>query len=474
MPSFVRLQDVADILIMTFLLYQLYSWFRRTRAMQVLLGLGVVTLIYFVTRFLGLYMTSWILQELGTVLIVLIIVVFQAEIRQALYRFSLLRHLFESREETPQARFQELAETLFILAGKRTGALVVFQRSESLADLMLNGVRLDCEISPQILEAIFVDGTPLHDGAALISSGRIAVASCHLPLSANPDLPQYLGTRHRAALGLSERTDAIVAVVSEERGEVSLAVGGELRRVASSGELAALLDELINPVREVARNSLPKQMFRNLIPKTAILLIVITFWILITSRQGQITTVTVPVRMHGIPNNLALVRSVPEEIDVQIKSLSSLTPLPSKLDIAADLDLSGVHDGQNVIRIKHSDFSLPSGMVINSINPPSIRIVAESKQRKTVPVKVRLRGALTRPLRGLDVLADPAVVEVEGPSEQIARVDAVLTEELDASQLIKGQVYRKSLLPPLKQVSILRDAPVSIRLAVRQKSIKNK
>src|SRR6185369_5809386 len=221
MSSFIRIQDVADILIMTFLLYQLYSWFRRTRAMQVLLGLGVVSLIYFATRFLGLYMTSWILQELGTVLIVLIIVVFQAEIRQALYRFSLLRHLFESQKETQQSQFQELAESLFSMAAKRTGVILVFQRSESLVDLMLNGVRLDCEITPQILETIFTDGTPLHDGAALIRDGRIVVASCHLPLSANPDIPQYMGTRHRAALGLSERTDAIVAVVSEERGKVS-------------------------------------------------------------------------------------------------------------------------------------------------------------------------------------------------------------------------------------------------------------
>src|SRR6185369_9671941 len=97
-------------------------------------------------------------------------------------------------------------------------------RSESLTDLMLNGVRLDCDMSPQILESIFTDGAPLHDGAALIRNGRIALASCHLPLSTNPNLPQFLGTRHRAALGLSERTDAVVAVVSEERGEVSLAV----------------------------------------------------------------------------------------------------------------------------------------------------------------------------------------------------------------------------------------------------------
>ena len=164
--------------------------------MQVLLGLGVVTIIYFVTRFLGLYMTSWILQELGTVLIVLIIVVFQAEIRQALYRFSLMRHFFGSRQGPQQlSRFHEIVDTLFYLAEKRTGAIVVFQRSESLTDLMLNGVTLDCEITPQMLEAIFYDGAPLHDGAALIRDGRIALASCHLPMAScapNRFAPQIL------------------------------------------------------------------------------------------------------------------------------------------------------------------------------------------------------------------------------------------------------------------------------------------
>ena len=136
-------------------------------------------------------MTSWILQELGTVLIILIIVVFQAEIRQALYRFSLLRNFFDPQKKEQHSHFQQIAETLFRFAEKRTGALLVFKRSESLADLMLNGVRLDCEITPQILEAIFADGTPLHDGAALVKEGRIALASCHLPLSSNPDIPQH-------------------------------------------------------------------------------------------------------------------------------------------------------------------------------------------------------------------------------------------------------------------------------------------
>jgi uncharacterized protein (TIGR00159 family) len=468
-PSFVRIQDIADILIMTLLLYQLYSWFRRTRAMQVLLGLGVVTIIYFVTRFLGLYMTSWILQELGTVLIVLIIVVFQAEIRQALYRFSLMRHFFGSRQGPQQlGRFQEIVDTLFSLAEKRTGAIVVFQRSESLTDMMLNGVTLDCEITPQMLEAIFYDGAPLHDGAVLIRDGRIALASCHLPLSLNSDLPQYYGTRHRAALGLSERTDAVVAVVSEERGEVSLAEGGELRRLSSAGELVSILLNLISPEKERPHVTLKQWFFSDLLAKTAVLLIVMVFWALITSRQGAIATVSAPVRLHGMPQDLVLMRSSPEEVEVQVKSFSSLTPTPAKLDIAADVDLSEVREGQATVRIRNSDFRLPSGMVVGSVSPSSISIVTDKKVRKTVPVRVVVRGRMPRGLGGYQLVASPASLEVEGPAGQISRLESVATEEVDAGKLLKGEEYRKNLLPLPKYVTILRDKPLTLKLVSRR------
>jgi diadenylate cyclase len=469
LPSFIRIQDLADILIMTFLLYQLYSWFRKTRAMQVLLGLGVVMLIYFATRFLDLYMTSWILQELGTVLIILIIVVFQAEIRQALYRFSLLRTIFDPQEKQQHSHFQQIAETLFRLAEQRTGALLVFKRSESLVDLMLNGVRLDCEITPQILEAIFADGTPLHDGAALINEGRIALASCHLPLSLNPDIPQHYGTRHRAALGLSERTDAIVVVVSEERGEVLLAEGGEFLKPGSPAELVAALEQRVSQVREKTRLTLRQRLFSNLLPKSALLLIVTAFWALITFRQGQITTVTAPVRLQGVSDELALVRSTPEEVEVQLKSFSSLTPTPAKLDISANVDLSGVREGQATVRIKNSDFSLPSGMVVTSVNPSTIKVVTEKKLRRTVPVRVVLKGTLATGLTGYEAISSPATVEVEGPVSQVSRVESVATEEIDAGRLARGKEYQKNLLLPSKKVTLLYDKPVLIRVVPRGK-----
>ncbi|MEI6207237.1 MAG: diadenylate cyclase CdaA [Desulfuromonadales bacterium] len=469
MITAIRIQDIADILIMTFLLYQIYTWFRLTRAFQVLLGLGVVTLIYFATRFLGLYMTSWVLQELGTVLIILIIVVFQAEIRQALYRFSRLRHLIDNRQDTRHSQFQDISETLFEMASQRTGALVVFQRNESLDELMSNGVLLDCEISPQMLESIFYNGAPFHDGAALIRDGRVVQASCHLPLSVSPDAPRYFGTRHRAALGLSERSDAVVVVVSEERGEISLIHAGEVRIMSSPAALIAALEELLQTPKETGGTAVKQSLFSNLLPKAAILLGVSVFWVLVTTRQGQITTVTVPVRLHGVPEGLILLHTVPDEVTVQLKSLSSLTPAPSKLELTAEIDASGVKEGQTTVRVRNADVKLPSGITMTTVTPSSIRISAERKLRKSVPVKVVLHGALPSGLASWRVISEPAVVDIEGPASQVAHIDHVETDYMDAGQLTAGMGYKSNLRPTQKQVLLLRDAPVTILLKAPDK-----
>lgn len=462
----IRIQDIADILIMTFLLYQLYSWFRGTRAIQVLLGLGVVTLIYFTTRFLDLYMTSWVLQELGTVLIVLIIVVFQTEIRQALYRFSLLRHILDSRHETKQGEFQEIAETIFRMAENKTGALIVFQGGDSLNDLMTNGVTINGDISPQMLESIFYDGAPFHDGAALINNGKIEKAACHLPLSVNPDVPQYLGTRHRAALGLSERTDAIIIAVSEERGEVSLINASEIRRMNTPAELIMALNELLSNDVEIPRVTLTQRLFSNLFPKLILLFSVCTFWILITNRQGQITTIAAPVRLSAVPDNMFLLKTTPENVTVQIKAMSSLAPQPSKIDLTAEIDASKISEGNNSLRVTQSDVNLPTGMLITSISPSNVKVIAEKKLHKTVPVKVRLKGRLKA---GLTAVSEPLTVEIEGPASQVEQITYLGTEEIDSAKLKKGTEYKKNLHIPEKQVSLLVDAPVTIKLVAKKR-----
>ncbi|MBJ6725895.1 diadenylate cyclase CdaA [Geomesophilobacter sediminis] len=383
LPHF-RPQDIADILIMTVLVYQLYIWFKNTRALQVMMGLLLLGLVYIVTKNLGLFMTSWILQELGTVLLVLLIVVFQTEIRQALYRLSLLRNFFDREDGGVRVDLLEFSSTIFSLASTRTGALVAFQREEVLDEYVLHGVPVDAVVSGELLKSIFHVNSPLHDGAVLIRDGRVSLASGHLPLSVNPDVPQQFGTRHRAGLGLTERSDAAVVIVSEERGEVSLSVGGELERVGSPAELHEKLNALLAPLeREANRPSLTSRLLSNFWPKLVVFVLVVACWLLVTLRQGEILTVTAPIRFHNLPDSLLLTRSSPDEIDLQLKTYSNLVSSPKDLDVLVDLDLSKIHEGANSVAIRKEDVRLPPGVVVAGMDHWTVRVVAERKARKT-------------------------------------------------------------------------------------------
>ncbi|HBA88445.1 MAG TPA: TIGR00159 family protein [Geobacter sp.] len=379
----IRPQDIADILIMTFLVYQLYSWFKNSKALQVVMGLLFLGAIYFITKTLGLFMTSWILQQLGTVLLVLLIVVFQAEIRQALYRLSLLRNLFDREESAVRLDLLDLSATVFSLASLRVGALVVFQREERLDDLILHGVPLDSMLSGPLLSSIFMPSSPLHDGAVLVKDGRVALASCHLPLSVSADVPQHLGTRHRAGLGLSERSDAVIVVVSEERGEVSLSLDGELQVMRTQAQLHERLTSLLQPLsREAQRVSVRSRLFANLWPKVAIFAVVVVSWLLITFRQGELLNVTAPVTFHNLPETLTLVRSNPDEIDLQLKSFSNLVASPKRLDIVVDLDLSKAKEGSNNIQISKDLIKLPPGVSVVNMERSMVRVTVERKANR--------------------------------------------------------------------------------------------
>lgn len=378
----IGLKDIVDILIMSFLVYQLYSWFRRSRAIQVLAGLGIVIAFFFVTRLTGLQMTNWVLQQLETVLIVLIVVVFQNEIRQALYRFSLLRELLGGNSQQQCTSPATISEAVFELAAERTGAIIVFQRQDQLDEHLLHGVTLDAKISAPLLRNLFHNGSPLHDGAILIHNERILMASCLLPLSDSALLPQQYGTRHRAALGLAERSDAVIVVVSEERGEVSMAVGDELQPMYSAEMLQRRLTELLIPQTTQPHIPLSKRLFSDLPSKGAVLLGVTAIWLALAARPGEVAIIPATLTFHGLPDGMALVRAYPEEATVRIRSKSGLAPSPRQLDLTADLDLSAVQEGQNSLRLTAAQIHAPSGVTVVGVEPSTIKVTVKTSPRK--------------------------------------------------------------------------------------------
>ncbi|WP_297218669.1 diadenylate cyclase CdaA [uncultured Desulfovibrio sp.] len=235
-------RDALDIALVGVLLYQVIQLLRGSRALAVLTGLGLLTALYFMSRSMGLYTLSWLLQHIFSSLFILIVVIFQSDIRQALGEVG-SRHFFRKRN-LHEGMVEEVVSACVEMARLRVGALIVFERSMRLGDMVKReSVPLDARLSRQLLMNIFYPKAPLHDGAVVISRGRILAAACILPLAEARG--QSFGTRHRAALGATAESDAVVVVVSEERGEISVAIKGELVRNLDATRLRQVLHDVL-------------------------------------------------------------------------------------------------------------------------------------------------------------------------------------------------------------------------------------
>jgi diadenylate cyclase len=247
-----RVRDAIDIVVVAVVLYRVFVMFKETRAVQMLLGLAGLMIASYVARRFELFSTSWLLDNLWSFWVLALIVLFQPELRRTLAqagRSRLLQRVFGENAAAQHQIVEEAGRAVEALAVKRIGALVALERTGGLGAYAELGVPMDAAVSAELLGSIFQPGSPLHDGAAIIQGGRISAAGCFLPLSRNLQLARTLGTRHRAALGLSEETDAVVIIVSEETGRVSLAVEGRIEGALDGTQLRARLAELLEVPR---------------------------------------------------------------------------------------------------------------------------------------------------------------------------------------------------------------------------------
>ncbi len=237
-----RWQDVLDVLIVAYVIYRIALLIRATRTAQMVVGLGIVAGAFVGSQMLGLFTLNWLLNNFFGSLIVILVVIFQADIRRALTGLG-ARSFFTSRTNVASIA-QELTDAAAWLSARRIGALIVLEQEVGLQDFVDTGRVIDGRVSPELLETIFMRGSPLHDGAAIIKGDRVVAAACLLPLSSNPNVSLALGTRHRAAIGLTEDNDAVVLVVSEEDGAVSVAHHGALRRGLDANAVLETLQAL--------------------------------------------------------------------------------------------------------------------------------------------------------------------------------------------------------------------------------------
>jgi len=235
--------DILDITLMSLILYRLLLIVKGTKAAQMMIGLAILLLASLASRYLELFTIDWLVQSFWAQIVIAMIVLFQPEIRRALAHIGEAQFLnFASAEELKS--LEEIVRAAVSLANRKIGALIVIERETSLKDFVEIGTNLDARVSKELLLSIFHPTSPIHDGAVIINGNRVAAAGCFLPITLSSDLNKSLGTRHRAGIGLTEETDAVAIIVSEETGIISVGLGGKIEEKIDMGTLRDMLTDI--------------------------------------------------------------------------------------------------------------------------------------------------------------------------------------------------------------------------------------
>lgn len=382
-----QVRDVVDIVLVTTLLYTAIVWIRRKQAALVAGGILVLGVLYVSALLLDLRLTTWILKGFFAALLIVVVVIFQEELRQLFERLAVWS--FRRREATPHSGPSDvLIRCLADLARDRIGALVVLPGRQPLGRHLEGGIELDGRLSIPLLKSIFDPHSPGHDGAALIEGDRIKRFAVHLPLSKNSEQLSGVGTRHSAALGLAELTDAMCLVASEERGTISVAHDGRLQRAVSPQEAGSAIDAFVRPPRPQAKGSRSglRLVSANWIEKAISLVLVVGLWYALVPGARTVENLySVPVTLENLPVDLELESIEPRKVDVTLKGPVRAFYLfdPKRLAVTVDVTLAQL--GRRTFPIDEENVDRPQPLTIERMEPSIVKIVVRKKSGAKLP-----------------------------------------------------------------------------------------
>ncbi|MGA2131975.1 MAG: diadenylate cyclase [Bryobacteraceae bacterium] len=371
----VRWQNAVDFVVLATALYVLLRWAQQARALRVALvvmGLHAGALL---ARHFDLPITSWVLDGAAILAIILLVLVFQAELRRFFMRLDSALNWRPQTASRLVETCQAVARAAFRLAGGSVGALIVIVRRNAVAELVSGGVVLEADVSSEILEAIFQKTSPVHDGAVIVRGDRMVRAAAVLPLTERERVPSYFGTRHRAAMGLSERCDAVVVVVSEERGEVTLMESRRTQTVDEEAKLAQMLEKLCaRPPRDTS-GQIRAMLFSNAWVKLAALGLAAAIWSTSFLATGTtVRTVAVPVEFVSVPSGMDLAQPSADRLEVQVRGSAWMMDSVGLTRLVARFSLRDAKSGVLTLPVGSADLDLPPGIVMEHVSPERIAV----------------------------------------------------------------------------------------------------
>ncbi|RLB89782.1 MAG: DisA protein, partial [Deltaproteobacteria bacterium] len=430
-----RWQDGLDILLNAYILFRLYVLFRGTNVIRALLTICVLWTVSQAAVSLGLIITNWAMQGIITVAALIVIIVFRNEISSVLQTKSLKSFFWGIPRYQFNTPLNIIIESVFELARKRIGALIVLPLKQGLDSVVQGGIPIRSKLSQEMLVSVFWPGSPLHDGAAIIQGEQITNAGMILPLSKSKNLPSFFGTRHRAASGLAELTDALVIVVSEERGEITLFKENQIHVIHNRLALGKLL-------QEDAGDSTSKGLRRQTIELAAAGLVCLVcftgIWLSFSKGMETLATQEVPVEFINPDQKMEIISSSSSSVKLLISGARPLIKAirPEQINIKLNLSQSVV--GSNKLTITRKNILLPPGIRLKSIEPSELDITLDTLVEKELPIQPQWSGKLPTGLVMKNATATPATVRIIGGGLALRDIATIFTEQISLDTLTES------------------------------------
>jgi diadenylate cyclase len=432
--DFIRWQDVVDILLNSYILFRLYVLFRETYVFRVLTGIAFLWIFQRVAVFFGLILTSWVMQGILALVALIIIIVFRNEIRSVLQAKNLRAILWGFPQKSVPTTIQIIVESVKTLSKRHIGALIVLPAKENLDDVVQGGIPLRGLISKEIINSIFWGDNPVHDGAIIIEQDRIAKVGVILPLSYKSDLPSRYGTRHRAALGLSETTDALVIVVSEETGKVVVAKDSKITDIISNAMFTRILQEHMG-VHEEENIHQQKERFKMSLAAIISVVFITGIWFSFSKGLDTLITLEIPVEYTNRNPSFEIVDASVNAVRLHLGGSGALIKSVQPEQIQVKLDLSKAVLGKNIFSITQDNIALPPGIFLRKVIPSVIEVTLDETIKKVIPLQIDWVGELPEGLILSKVKIDPDKIEIIGGKRILNGISTLYTEKVSLDNL---------------------------------------
>jgi len=443
-----RWQDIIEISLLSYILFRFYVLFRGTNAFRVLIGLTILWFFQQVAVSIGLTVTTGWSRQLLSWGPLIIIVIFRNEIRTVLQASHLKAILWDISSKTVFSTIEIIVQSVNEMAVRKCGALIVFPGKDDVEEVIQKGISWKGEISKEMILSIFWPDNPVHDGAAIVQGDQIVQVSTILPLSRRDDIPSYYGTRHRAALGLAEVSDALILAVSEERGDVVVARDGRLTVVRQKRKLEQILRQHKGVASKKGRELIKEKL---MIAAAALFSVIFItgVWFSVSRGGDTLLTFESPVVYLNRDPSMEIVQTSVNSVSLELEGSGALIKSIKPDQVQVKFDLSKSKAGPNSFTITRESISLPPGIVLKGVTPTVVDVELDVLIKKEMPVQIDWVGRMPDHFILTETTVEPETVAVIGGKRILENISTLYTEKVPLNNLeVKGTITVNLALTP--------------------------